>query len=237
MQQHTLKAFDSDIDGMRSTVMTMGGLVEKQVARAVDAVEYSDLRVISLVLVDEAVVNQYHLQADLLCNQILAKRQPLAVDLREVIGAIHTVNDLERIGDEAKKIALKARDLDQHAGRGGLPFERVRLMAEAVRRMLTESLDSFVRHDTAAAERLAAKDVEVDRLRDSLNGELLGKMSSEPATISAAMDLVFVVQSLERIGDHAKNIAQHVVNVVEGVDMRHSGSEATVKTGPGAATT
>ena len=237
MQEHTLKAFDADIDGMRSTVSTMGGLVEKQFTRAIDALEYSGLRQITQVLADEEVVNQYHVQADLLCNQILAKRQPFAGDLREVIGAIHTVNDLERVGDEAKKIALKARDLDQHAGRGALPFERVRLMAEAVRRMLTESLDSFVRHDTAAAERLAAKDVEVDRLRDSLNGELLGKMSSEPATISAAMDLVFVVQSLERIGDHAKNIAQHVVNVVEGVDMRHSGSEATAKPGPGAAAT
>lgn len=224
MQQHTLKAFDADIDGMRSTVMTMGGLVEKQVTRAVDAIEYSDLRLISEVLVDEVVVNQYHLQADLLCNQILAKRQPLAVDLREVIGAIHTVNDLERIGDEAKKIALKARDLDQHAGRGGLPFERIRQMAESVRRMLQEALDAFLRHEPAAASRLAAKDVDVDKLRDSLNEELLTKMASAPATISAAMDLVFVVQSLERIGDHSKNIAQHVVNVVEGVDMRHAGS-------------
>jgi phosphate transport system protein len=227
MQEHTLKAFDADIDGMRSTVMTMGGLVEKQFTRAIDAVEYSDLRLISLVLTDENVVNQYHLQADLLCNQILAKRQPFAVDLREVIGAIHTVNDLERVGDEAKKIALKARDLDQHAGRGSLPFERVRAMAELVRVMLDEALNAFVRHDTTAAARLLARDVEVDKLRDSLNEELLGKMSSEPATISAAMDLVFVVQSIERIGDHAKSIAEYVVNVVEGVDVRHSAAAAS----------
>jgi len=226
MQQHTLKAFDADIDGMRSAVMTMGGLVEKQVARAVDAVENSDLRSVSQVLIDEEIVNQYHLQADLLCNQILAKRQPFAVDLREVIGAIHTVNDLERIGDEAKKIALRARDLDQHAGRGSLPFERIRRMAEGARAMLQQALDSFVRHDTSVAARLFAQDAEVDRLRDSLNAELLQKMTSEPATISAAMDLVFVVQSIERIGDHAKNIAEYVVNVVEGVDMRHSAGEA-----------
>ncbi len=221
MLQHTLKAFDADIDGIRSTVMTMGGLVEKQVARAVEAVEYSQLRLISLVLVDEEVVNQYHLQADLLCNQILAKRQPFAGDLREVIGAIHTVNDLERIGDEAKKIALRARDLDQHAGRGSLPFDRVRQMSEVVRSMLSQALDSVVRHDTSTAERLKIRDAEVDRLRDELNAELLRKMAGEPGTISAAMDLVFVVQSIERIGDHAKNIAEHVVNVVEGVDMRH----------------
>ena len=221
MLQHTLKAFDADIDGIRSTVMTMGGLVEKQVARAVEAVEYSQLRLISLVLVDEEVVNQYHLQADLLCNQILANRQPFAGDLREVIGAIHTVNDLERIGDEAKKIALRARDLDQHAGRGSLPFDRVRQMSEAVRSMLSQALDSVVRHDASMAERLKVRDAEVDRLRDALNAELLQKMAGEPGTISAAMDLVFVIQSLERIGDHAKNIAEHVFNIVEGVDMRH----------------
>jgi phosphate transport system protein len=221
MLQHTLKAFDADIDGIRSTVMTMGGLVEKQVARAVEAVEYSQLRLISLVLVDEEVVNQYHLQADLLCNQILAKRQPFAGDLREVIGAIHTVNDLERIGDEAKKIALRARDLDQHVGRGSLPFDRVRQMSEVVRSMLSQALDSVVRHDASMAERLKVRDAEVDRLRDALNAELLQKMAGEPGTISAAMDLVFVIQSLERIGDHAKNIAEHVFNIVEGVDMRH----------------
>ncbi len=221
MLQHTLKAFDADIDGIRSTVMTMGGLVEKQVGRAVEAVEYSQLRLISLVLVDEEVVNQYHLQADLLCNQILAKRQPFAGDLREVIGSIHTVNDLERIGDEAKKIALRARDLDQHSGRGALPFDRIRRMSDVVRSMLSQALDSVVRHDTSMAERLRIQDAEVDRLRDELNGDLLEKMTNEPGTVSAAMDLVFVVQSLERIGDHAKNIAEHVVNIVEGVDMRH----------------
>lgn len=226
MHEHIMKAFDADIDGMRSTVMTMGGLVEKQFARAIDALEHNVLRLITEVLADEVVVNQYHLQADLLCNQILARRQPVAVDLRELIGALHTVNDLERIGDEAKKIALKARDLDQHAGRGSLPFTRVRAMSNAARGMLSEALDAFVRHDTSAAARLLARDADVDTLRDSLNEELLGKMASDPASISAAMDLVFIVQSIERIGDHAKNIAEYVVNVVEGIDMRHAAGKA-----------
>ena len=222
MHEHTLKAFDADIDGMRSAVLSMGGLVEKQFTRAIDALEYSGLRLITLVLADEAIVNQYHLQCDLLCNQILAKRQPFAVDLREVIGAIHTINDLERVGDEAKKIALKARDLDQHAGRGALPFARVRQMAETARTMLEEALDAFVRHDTTVAARLAVQDRVVDDLRDQLNAELLDKMSREPAAISAAMDMVFVVQSIERVGDHAKGIAEYVVNVVEGIDVRHA---------------
>lgn len=227
MQEHTLKAFDADIDGMRSMVLAMGGLVEKQFTRAIDAVEYSDLRLISLVLSDEVAVNQYHLRADLLCNQILARRQPLAIDLREVVGAIHTVNDLERVGDEAKKIALKARDLDQHAGRGELPFDRIRVMAEAVRSMLGLALDAVVRHDTSAAGKLLAQDAEVDAQRDALNGILLARMSADPASVSAAMDLVFVVQSIERVGDHAKAIAEYVVNIVEGVDMRHAGGSRT----------
>jgi len=224
--QHTLKAFDADIDGMRSTVMTMGGLVEKQVGRAIDAIEHRDLGLVSQVLVDEDIVNQYHLQADLLCNRILAKRQPLAVDLREVIGSIHTVNDLERIGDEAKKIALKARGLDRAEGREQLPFDEVRGMADSVRLMLQQALDAFVRHDTLVAARLVARDQQVDGLRDSLNAKLLARMAEGHLVIQPAMDLVFVVQSLERIGDHAKNIAEYVVNVVEGVDMRHAASAA-----------
>ncbi|MCL4744980.1 MAG: phosphate signaling complex protein PhoU [Burkholderiaceae bacterium] len=221
MQQHTLKAFDADIDGMRSAIMTMGGLVEEQFSRAIDAIERSDLRLIAQVLTDEEVVNQQHLQADLLCNQILAKRQPFAVDLREVIGAIHTVNDLERIGDEAKKIALRGRGLEQNASRVSLPFEQVRAMSETVRAMLQQALDAFLRHDPAVAQRLIDEDATVDRLRDELIADLLRKMSNEPGAVSAAMDLVFVVQSIERCGDHAKNIAQYVVTVVEGVDKRH----------------
>ncbi|MEK9777355.1 MAG: phosphate signaling complex protein PhoU [Quisquiliibacterium sp.] len=222
--QHTLKAFDADIDGMRSTVMTMGGLVEKQVGRAVDAIEHRDLGLVSQILVDEEVVNRYHLQADLLCNRILAKRQPLAVDLREVIGSIHTVNDLERIGDEAKKIALKARGLDDAQQRDELPFAKVRSMADSVRLMLQQALDAFVRHDTLVAARLVERDQQIDGLRDALNAELLERMGDDRVGIQPAMDLVFVVQSLERIGDHAKNIAEYVVNVVEGVDMRHAAS-------------
>jgi phosphate transport system protein len=223
--QHTLKAFDADIDGMRSTVMAMGGLVEKQVARAVEAIEHSDLRLVSQVLIDEEVVNNYHIQTDIICNRILAKRQPLAIDLREVIGTLHTVNDLERIGDEAKKIAKRVRDLEQHSKRGMIPFVKISQMAEAVREMLQQALDAFLRHDPQVATRLVAQDIEVDQLRDTLNADLAALMSSEPSCVSGTLNLVFIVQSIERIGDHAKNIAEYVVNVVEGVDMRHAGGD------------
>jgi phosphate transport system protein len=221
MTDHTLRAFDVDIDGMRSAVITMGGLVEKQFTRSVDAVRYADLRLVSQVLSDEAIVNDLHVQSDLLCNQILARRQPFAVDLREVLAAIHTVNDLERVGDEAKKIALKARDMHDAALRFGLPLERVHEMAETVRQMLAEAIDAFVRQDTSVADRLVARDREVDAARDALHRELMQRMAAQAETVSVALELVFVVQSIERIGDHAKNIAEYVLNVVEGIDVRH----------------
>jgi phosphate transport system protein len=225
-QDHTLTAFDVDIDGMRSAVITMGGLVEKQFIRAVDAIRYCDLRLISQVLSDEEIVNKLHIQADLLCNQILARRQPFAVDLREVIAAIHSVNDLERVGDEAKKIALKARDLETNAQRLGLPLDRVHAMAESARVMLAEALDAVVRHDPGVAAQLVQRDLEVDAQRDALRKDLMQRMASDPETVSAALDLIFVVQSIERVGDHAKNISEYVVNVVQGVDLRHTARES-----------
>ena len=226
MQEHTLTAFDADIDGMRTAVVTMGALVERQFTRAIDAIRYGDLKLISKVLEDEQVVNRLHIQADLLCNQILAKRQPLAVDLREVIAAIHSINDLERVGDESKKIALKARDMDMNQQRLDLPLERVHQMAEKVREMLSHALDAFIRHDAHASDKLSKRDTEIDALRDELRTTLMQRMSASPDAVSTALDMVFVVQSIERIGDHAKNIAEYVAHVVEGIDRRHQLSPA-----------
>ncbi len=227
VHEHTDRAFDDDIEGMRTAVMSMGGLVERQVRRAAEALRLNDLRLVADVLADEQVVNQLHVQVDLLCNRIIARRQPIAVDLREVMAAIHAVNDLERIGDEAKKIAYKCRHLDAYSGRAALPLEKVQTMAGLVVAMLGQALDAFVRHDARASDDLVERDRAVDALRNELNDELVARMSADPGCITAAMDLVFVVQSLERIGDHAKNIAEYVVNVVEGIDARHAHPVAT----------
>ncbi|MFT4100414.1 MAG: phosphate signaling complex protein PhoU [Burkholderiaceae bacterium] len=235
LKEHTTTAFDADIDTMRSVIITMGGLVEKQFTRSVDAVRYGDLRLITQVLTDEETVNQLHLQTDMLCNQILARRQPFAVDLRAVLAAIHTVNDLERVGDEAKKIALKARDMEASAQRLGLPVESIYPIAEDVRKMLAQALDAFVRHDTSVAAVLARSDEAVDLQRSELRKALMGWMAGTPEAprsseaVSAALDLIFVVQSIERVGDHAKNIAEYVVKVVEGVDLRHASSRAAAQ--------
>jgi phosphate transport system protein len=224
MTEHTYKQFDTDIDTMRSAVSMMAGLVERQLERAVDAVRNGDLGLVMQVLEDERVVNQLHLESDLRCNQMIAKRQPIAVDLREIIAVIHSINDLERIGDEAKKIALKAKNfVDRPLP---VPFDGVARMAEIAIEMLRAAIDAFVRQDEGAADRLESRDAEVDVLRDQLVGQLIQRMADEPATVSDALALVFVVQSIERVGDHAKNIAEYVVHVVSGVDPRHSRTAA-----------
>jgi phosphate transport system protein len=222
----TVKSFDQDMERVRSIVVAKGGQVEKQFTRALDAVRYGDLRLASLVLADEAMVNQMQVQADLLCNQVIARRQPIAIDLRELVGAIHTIHDLERIGDEAKKIAIRSKGIETYPERASLPLEQVTTMAEHVRSMLARALDAMVRHDAGLASTVAGMDVEVDRERDALQENLLARMGTDAGAIAAALDTMFVVQSIERIGDHAKNLAEYVINIVEGVDMRHSGRAA-----------
>jgi phosphate transport system protein len=229
MTDHTYRQFDTDIDAMRSAITTMGGLVERQFGRAVDAVRDGDLRLTMQVLADERVVNQLHVESDLRCNQVIAKRQPIAVDLREIIGVIHSINDLERIGDEAKKIALKAQQFTERSL--PIPFEKIGRMADIVTEMLRAAIEAFLRQDDSVSALLAARDDDVDALRDDLIAQLIARMSSDPACVSDALALVFVVQSIERVGDHAKNIAEYVVHVVSGIDPRHTAT-GRVRTSP-----
>ena len=215
VQDHTLKKFDTDIEALRSVVTTMGGLVERQFIRAVDAIRLGDLGIVAQVLADENRVNQLHMESD----------------LREIIAIIHTNNDLERIGDEAKKIAMKTRDLQN--AQAPIAMDRIERMATVVADMVRASIDAFVRHDIRAAAALGERDVEVDGLRDTLTADLIAVMKERPATISSALALIFVVQSIERVGDHARNIAEYVVNVVEGVDLRHATPEEIARIAAG----
>lgn len=230
MTDHTFKQFDTDIDAMRSAFTTMGGLVERQVIRAIDAVRHGDLRLAAQVMVDERQVNQFHIESDLRCNQVIARRQPIAVDLREIIAVLHSVNDLERIGDEAKKIALKAQIFSSRAM--PIPFEPIMSMADLAVDMLRSAIDAFMRQDAAAAELMTERDREVDSLRDDMIKALVARMSTDAATVQESLALVFVVQSIERIGDHAKNIAEYVVNVVSGVDPRHAQGRLSAEARP-----
>ncbi len=230
-QSHTLKKFDTEIDGLRSLVTTMGGLVERQFIRSVDAVRMSDLGIVTQVLSDERRVNQMHMESDLRCHQTIARQQPIAIDLREIIAIIHTNNDLERIGDESKKIAMKARDLQNVTP--PIPLDRIERMASLVSDMIRAAIDAFVRHDVGVAVALGERDAEVDQLRDTLISDLISVMSERPTTVASALALIFVVQSIERVGDHAKNIAEYVINVVEGLDLRHASAEEIARVAGG----
>jgi phosphate transport system protein len=222
MTEHTFKQFDTDIDAMRSAVSMMGGLVERQLIRALQAVKTGDLALVMQVLEDEKQVNQLHLETDLRCNQVIARRQPIAVDLREIIAVIHTMNDLERIGDEAKKVALKGKQfVDRPLP---IPFEPIERMADLTIDMLREAVSAFVRQDETVAERLSQRDAEVDASRDALVAQLIARMGEPGSPVSESLALVFVVQSIERIGDHAKNVGEYVVHVVSGVDPRYRNS-------------
>lgn len=219
LNEHTVRAFDADIASMRRAVVAMGDLAERQFRRAVQAMATADPGLIAQVLADERTVNALHVQLDELCNRIIALRQPIAIDLREVIGAIHTINDLERVGDEAKKIAMKGRTLGADA-LGDL-HARVTGMADQAADMLRRAIDAFVRHDSRVATELGACDDAVDDLRDELVDALVARMTREPQRVAQALDLILVVQGIERVADHAENVAEYVVNVVQGVDMRH----------------
>ncbi len=223
MTDHTNRQFDSDIDGVRSAFATLGGMVERQVIRAIDAVKLGDLRLATQVLADERQVNQMHIESDLRCNQVIARRQPIAIDLREIIAILHSVNDLERIGDEAKKIALKAALFVD--GRMPIRFEPIAEMADLAIDMLRSAIEAFMRQDLKAAEDLHDRDAQVDALRDELIAALMARMAEEPKAVQECLALVFIVQSIERVGDHAKNIAEYVINVVSGIDSRHARSE------------
>ncbi len=219
LSEHTVRAFDADIAGMRRAVVEMGALAERQFRRAVESVVTGDAALVEQVLAEERIVNALHLQIDDLCNRIIALRQPIAIDLREVIGVIHTINDLERVGDEAKKIALKGRSIDASAL--SEQIGRIGGMAAQAGEMLTRAIDAFVRHDTRVARQLGACDHSADDLRDTLVDELTARMRAQPTQVAPALGLILIVQSIERVADHAENVAEYVVNVVQGVDMRH----------------
>jgi len=215
---HTNKQFDAEMESIRSGVLSMGGMVEKQLTRAMELLQRDDdAQLVGQVGADEAAIN-----LDQECAQIIARRQPTAVDLRMVLTVSKIVNDLERIGDEVKKVAYKAAQT-----RGSDKLTRVRYYdvaraAEQSMAMLRLALDSFARLDVAAAADVVDRDEAIDAAFASILRQLISYMMEDPRTISPALEIVFIAKSIERIGDHAKNVAEAVVQLVKGKDVRHS---------------
>ncbi len=225
MGEHTYKQFDAEMEEIRSGVMAMGGLVETQFARAIQALKHADVDLIDSVAADELSINRMQVQIDQQCSQIIAKRQPAAIDLRMVLIVVKIVNELERTGDEIKKIAYKAQQIQRPERLSSVRSLEIARVAELAEDNLQLALDAFARLDVAAAAQVVSNDEAIDYAFGSILRQLISYMMEDPRTITPALEIVFIAKSIERIGDHAKNIAENVVHVVKGKDVRHATAE------------
>ena len=226
--EHSSKQYELDLEAIRSKVLLMGGMVEKQFHDAIACFRSLNPVEADRIIAADVEVNQMEVSLDDACSHLIVKRQPAANDLRTVMATIKAITDLERIGDEATKIARAARTMHQ---RGMAPIaheEIVRVMADSAGHLLHDALDSFARLDEKQATRLIVQDELIDHEFRSVMRNVITFMMEDPRTISASLDTLWVAKAIERIGDHAKNIAEYVVYVVEGKDIRHT-DYATVK--------
>ncbi len=217
---HWSRRFNAELEAVRANVMAMGGVVEDQLQRAVEALERGDSALGEEVVRDDHKVNRLEVAIDEECSRIIARRQPTAGDLRLIMAIIKTITDLERIGDEAEKIGYLASRLASQER----PVDRYRALrhiGDLVGGMLHESLDAFARLDTDLAMRVVREDKAVDQEYDALSRQAITLMMEDPRSIRRVLDMLWVARALERIGDHAKNICEYVVYMVHGKDIRH----------------
>jgi len=226
VNEHTSKQFDVEMEAIRSGVLAMGGLVETQFRRAVEALRLpGNVDAVSLVANDEQSINRMQMDIDQQCSQIIAKRQPAAIDLRMILTVVKIVNELERIGDEIKKIAYKAQQMQRPERLTSVRLHDVTRAASMAEENLQLALDAFARLDVNAAADVISRDEAIDAAFLANLRQLISYMMEDPRTISPALEIVFIAKSIERIGDHAKNIAEDVVHVVKGKDVRHATAE------------
>ena len=218
---HTFSRFDQDLSRLRGTIITMSELVRQQFGRAIEVFCLNQLDGLALVEADERKVNAMHLEIDELCQVTIARHQPTAVDLRELVSALHNGQDLERIGDEAKKIARRSSRLQAHIERSLFPLQAIAAMGARVAKMLEHTTTAMIQMDSALAAQVGPLDLEVNRQRNAVVEQLIAKMAVNREAIPSLLALVFVTHSIERVGDHAKSLAESVIHVVEGIDIRH----------------
>ena len=219
-ENHYMKQFDEDLEEIRTRLMEMGGKVEQQLQNAIRAVTEADSQLADEVINQEKLVDTMEVDIDEACILIIARRQPAASDLRLVMMVTKAVNDLERIGDEAKKIAKHAIILAEESATSE-GYTEVRHLGQSVLGMLSNALDAFARFDVDAAMRTLEEDRQIDLDYKTALRELVTYMMEDPRSISRVINVLWVVRSLERIGDHAKNLCEQIVFVVKGKDIRH----------------
>ncbi|ADT69694.1 MAG: phosphate transport system protein [Pseudoalteromonas tetraodonis] len=223
INKHISGRFNQELEDVRNHVLSMGGLVEQQLNSALDAVSKNDAVLAQKVRENDYKVNAMEVSIDEDCTRIIAKRQPAASDLRLVIAIAKTIADLERIGDEAKRIAKVA--LDSFTKDQQDLLVNIENMGRQVSKMLHDVLDAFARMDVQRAFEVHKEDAKVDREYEAITRQIMTYMMEDPRSIPKIMDLVWSVRSLERIGDRCQNIAEYVIYFVNGKDIRHTSQE------------
>lgn len=222
VDKHLSTQFDSELNGVSSKVMEMGGLVEAQIRLAIQSLSTFSVEAANQVTATETRVNTMEVDIDRDLSSIIARRQPTARDLRLLIAISKTTANLERAGDEADKIARMVKSIIHSGSARSLPSADLRLAADLASNQLRKALDSFARLDTTMAVGILKEDDIIDKEFDGFVRKLITYMMEDPRTISASLDLLFVAKAIERIGDHAKNIAEVVIYIVKGADVRHT---------------
>ena len=224
-EKHLSTQFDSELTSVSSQVMEMGGLVESQIRQAIYSLSQFNMDAAAQVSAKEVRVNAMELEIDHALSSIIARRQPTARDLRLLMAISKTTANLERVGDEAEKIARMVRSIMQSGAPRSLPSMELRVAADLASGLLNKALDAFARLDVTAAVAILKEDDLIDLEFDGFVRKLVTYMMEDPRTISPSLDLLFVAKAIERIGDHAKTIAEFIIYVVKGEDVRHSSME------------
>ena len=220
--KHLSSQFDSELTAVSTRVMEMGGLVESQIRTAVYALAQFSAEAAAQVMEAESRVNAMEIEIDHDLSSIIARRQPTARDLRLLIAISKTTANLERAGDEAEKIARMVKAIMASGSARALPASELRVVSDLASGLLRKSLDAFARLDASMALTILKEDDAIDKEFDGFVRKLITYMMEDPRTISASLDLLFVAKAIERIGDHAKNIAEFTIYVVKGADVRHT---------------
>lgn len=224
MTAHTFAHFDTELDALQKRIVALGDVVCRQVEGAMLGLDTNDIELIEEVIRIEKQINREEVDLDETCIQMIARHAPAAIDLRLLMTAMQMVNDLERVGDEAKKIAKAARPIIESESRF-VPKVELHQVSTLALGMLRAALDAFVRRDPAATTEILRQDKEVDMIFKGIVRQLATFMMEDPRLITRAIDVLFIAKAIERVGDHATNIAEQVVYMVKGQDVRHESIE------------
>ncbi|WP_244846879.1 phosphate signaling complex protein PhoU [Caballeronia sp. SL2Y3] len=219
--KHLSSQFDADLNAVSSKVLEMGGLVESQITAAMQALNEFDVQIADRVIAAEARLNTMEVEIDEECSNIIARRQPAARDLRLLMAISKTITNLERAGDEAEKIAKRVKRINEDGAGRTVNIAEIKLSGEMAVSILRRALDAFARLDTVAAAQIVRDDKAIDDEFRAFVRKLVTYMMEDPRTISAGLDYLFIAKAVERIGDHAKNIAEFIIYIVKGTDVRH----------------